>query len=212
MKSRLTVPWMMLVFALVLFVPLFLTGGTTRLDFWQWMTLNAIILVGASFVADKKYANVIKADLQTDPVFKIIIGLLSALLLYFVFAAGNYISQMLPFAKNSIASVYELKQGASPILIAIRLLLIIGPGEELLWRGYFQRMFWQKYGAIWGFVIATFFYFAMHLPSLNIMLLVAAGVCGVFWGILYTKYRSVLINVVSHTAWDLAVFLLFPFS
>lgn len=212
MTEKLHTPWVLLIIALFLFVPLFLTGGTERLDFWQWMTLNAVIILLLIFLTDKKYALVIKEDLQTDADFKIVFGLLSALVLYLIFAAGNYISHILPFARTGIANIYSLKGSTSPVLIAFRLLFIIGPGEELIWRGYFQRVFWDKYGVFAGFAIATFFYFAMHLASLNIMLLVASGVCGLFWGVLYIKYRSILLNVVSHTAWDLAVFLIFPFS
>ena len=40
----------------------------------------------------------------------------------------------------------------------------------------------------------------------------AALVCGAVWGGLYYRFKSPLLNVVSHTAWDVAVFLLFPFT
>ncbi len=54
-------------------------------------------------------------------------------------------------------------------------------------------------------------YTAVHLASGNIMLVLAAAVCGVFWGWLYLRYRSPVLNIVSHTLWDLAVFVVFPF-
>ena len=44
------------------------------------------------------------------------------------------------------------------------------------------------------------------------MLVLAAGVCGLFWGFLYLRTGSLLINLVSHTAWDIAIFLLFPMN
>jgi len=40
----------------------------------------------------------------------------------------------------------------------------------------------------------------------------AAALCGVFWGYLYLRLRSVWLNVISHLVWDLAVFMFFPFS
>jgi hypothetical protein len=43
------------------------------------------------------------------------------------------------------------------------------------------------------------------------MLVAAAGVCGIFWGWLYLAFRSPILNVVSHTAWDLLVFVVLPF-
>jgi len=39
----------------------------------------------------------------------------------------------------------------------------------------------------------------------------AAGVCGLFWGALYRFFpRHLLALVISHAAWDVAVFVLFP--
>jgi membrane protease YdiL (CAAX protease family) len=43
------------------------------------------------------------------------------------------------------------------------------------------------------------------------MLILAAAVCGVFWGGLYLRFRSPLLNIVSHTLWDLLVFVILPF-
>jgi hypothetical protein len=43
------------------------------------------------------------------------------------------------------------------------------------------------------------------------MLILAAAVCGVFWGWLYLRFRSPLLNVVSHAVWDLLVFVILPF-
>lgn len=42
------------------------------------------------------------------------------------------------------------------------------------------------------------------------MLILAAGLCGLFWGFLYVQNGSILLNIVSHTVWDVAIFLLFP--
>ena len=44
------------------------------------------------------------------------------------------------------------------------------------------------------------------------MLVLAAMVCGIFWGLLYLRFESPLINMVSHTVWDIAVFIVFPFA
>lgn len=205
-------PWALVLLALALFVPLFMTGGLRGFDFWWWMTTNALVLVNLSFLLDRKYTSVLREDMSQNALAKIGMGFVAAIFLYFVFAAGNYLAQMLPFAKSGIAGVYGLKHGISSARIAFLMVLVIGPGEEILWRGYFQRVFGIAYGPFIGMVIATFFYTAMHIASMNIMLIAAAGICGVFWGLLYLKYRSVLLNVVSHTAWDIAVFLLFPFT
>ena len=72
----------------------------------------------------------------------------------------------------------------------------------------------------WAAALATFIFwlaaitdwFDGYLASGNIMLLLAAGVCGLFWGFLYLRTGSILLNVISHTVWDVAIFLIFPVS
>ena len=39
---------------------------------------------------------------------------------------------------------------------------------------------------------------------------VAAGLCGLFWGLLYMRTRSVWPGLVSHALWDLVIFVLAP--
>ena len=63
-----------------------------------------------------------------------------------------------------------------------------------------------------GFLVATFLYTAVHIATGNMVLVFAALVCGLFWGWLYMKYRSMIINVISHTVWDVGVFILLPFT
>jgi len=87
---------------------------------------------------------------------------------------------------------------------------IIGPGEELFWRGFLQRRFQIEKGPFQGFLLATLLYTGVHIGSGNVMLVLAAGICGLFWGFLYLRTGSLLLNVVSHTAWDMAIFLFFP--
>jgi membrane protease YdiL (CAAX protease family) len=42
------------------------------------------------------------------------------------------------------------------------------------------------------------------------MLVLAAGVCGVFWGLLYSAFKSIAVNAVSHALWALTIFILRP--
>jgi len=140
------------------------------------------------------------------------VGLASALLLYLVFFAGNYLSRhIFPFAGDNIENVYSLKQGISSLRIIVLMALIIGPGEEIFWRAFLQRRCMEMWGSLPGTLAAVGLYTAVHLSSLNIMLLIAALVCGSFWGALYWRFRSPLLNMVSHTAWDIMVFVLVPF-
>lgn len=199
--------------ASVLFVPLFIFRSLGPFDFWWWMSFNLVLLIGLSLAADKSYLSSVLSDLKSMPARKVSMGILSALLLYGIFFAGNWLArQILPFAQNGIGQVYSFKTGASPLRIILLMVFLIGPGEELFWRGFLQRRWQSFFGPVAGWLISTALYALIHAGSGNLMLVLAAGVCGLFWGALYLRYRSVLLVVASHTLWDLLVFIVAPFA
>ncbi len=194
-----------------LFLPLFIFGNNPGVDFWWWMTANITILLLIAGFFDKSWRKSIAEDLRDDLIKKIVLGVGSAILLYGGFLIGDQLAQLIfPFAKDGIEGVYSFKSTASPIRIGILMLVIIGPGEELFWRGFIQRRLQNDTNPWGGFILATIIYSAIHIASGNIMLVMAAAVCGVFWGYLYLRYNSILINVVSHTIWDILIFLILP--
>ena len=199
--------------AILLFIPLFITRGLGPIDFWWWLSANLIILISIVFFMDKSWRLAIAQDMAGNILFKIGLGVLSALLLYVVFFVGNFISRnIFTFAGSGIQDVYAFKMGVSKIRIALLMIFIIGPGEELFWRGFLQRNLQIKTGKYLGFSLATGIYTLIHLGSGNVMLVLAAGVCGLFWGYLYLRYNSMVLNIISHTLWDVTVFLCLPFN
>lgn len=61
-----------------------------------------------------------------------------------------------------------------------------------------------------GTLLAALIYAAVHAWSLNLMLVLAALVCGVFWGLLYWWTRSLWPGMISHGVWDVVIFVLAP--
>jgi hypothetical protein len=199
--------------AVLLFVPLFLLRGAGPLDFWWRMSGALVLLIGTGAALDRDYLPLLRADFRNNSGRKFFLGAISAVFLYAVFFAGNAAARALfSFAENGISSVYEFREGASTLRIGLLLAFVIGPGEELFWRGFLQRKWADRLGPGRGFAAATALYMAVHLGSGNPMLVLAAAVCGVFWGLLYRRTGSVLLCAASHTLWDLAVFLFFPFT
>lgn len=194
-----------------LFVLLFRFQRLGPLDFWWWMGLNVALVAGLGFAADREYPARLKADLETGLARKAGLGLASALVLYGLFAAGRLAAlKIFPFAASGIASVYGLKTGAGVARVALLIGLLIGPGEEIVWRGFLQENLGRRLGGARGFILTALVYSLVHLASGNIMLVLAAAVCGVFWGLLYTAWRSPVLNAVSHTVWALLIFILRP--
>jgi membrane protease YdiL (CAAX protease family) len=195
----------------VVFSVLVRSGRLGPLDFWWGMALAIAFATSLALVTDRGYAPRLREDLARGSWRKVGLGLASAAVLYGVFAAGRAVSlRVFPFAGAGIDSVYALKSGVGPLRVVLLLALVIGPGEELVWRGFLQENAQKRFGRLAGFVVTAIFYTAVHVASGNVMLILAAGVCGVFWGWMYTAWRSPLLNAVSHTLWDLLVFVLFP--
>jgi membrane protease YdiL (CAAX protease family) len=199
--------------AVALFVPLFIFRALGPFDFWWWMSANIAIVLALSLAMDASYGRFLRDDVRTDAAVKVALGVVSAVVLYGIFFLGNRLArEILPFAGAGISQVYGFKIGASPARIILLMVLLIGPGEELFWRAFLQRNFQDRFGGTAGWLLATAVYAAVHAGSGNPILILAAAVCGFFWGYLFLRTRSLLLVAVSHTLWDLAVFIIFPFS
>jgi membrane protease YdiL (CAAX protease family) len=197
--------------AAALFIPLFRLKHLGPLDFWAWLTANILIVVVLALATDRGYARRLGEDLRTGLLRKAAIGGASAAALYAVFVIGRAASlRLFPFAAAGIENVYALRSGFPLLRAALLIGLVIGPGEELFWRGFFQEHVAAATGRTSGFILTTLLYTSVHLASGNVMLVLAAAVCGAFWGWLYLRFRSPLLNVVSHTVWDLLIFIFLP--
>src|SRR5207248_11639558 len=138
-------------------------------------------------------------------------GLGSAAGLYAIFQVGDRMARrIMPAGDREIAGIYELRTQAPRSAIATTLGLVIGPGEELVWRGTGQRALMRRYGRIRGTLIASSIYGGIHLVSANLTLTGAAGTAGLYWGALYARERRLAPLIISHVSWDIWIFLIAP--
>jgi hypothetical protein len=140
------------------------------------------------------------------------LGIGSAILLYLLFALGDWAMKSLfpAFAPNEIAAVYARKEGTSPWLIAVLLLLVTGPSEEIFWRGFLQRLLTRKIGPMTGLILAAVVYAGVHIWTLNLSLLLAAFTAGLVWGWIYLTERSLVPVIISHSIWSATIFVFLP--
>lgn len=209
------------VFWFVMFFPFspFPMGAGERPNFWLMMTCASLTLTTLAIV----FGGWPRLRLSWR---ELVLGAGIAVVLWCVFWLGDKCSQLLfNFARPQVDLIYGIKDGASPSLVGLLLLLIIGPGEEIFWRGYIQerlgRYFLRRQNAAatgqrrardLAFVLATAAYTLIHVPSLNSMLVMAALVCGIAWGLLYRFIPQHFTAIVlSHALWDAAAFVWFPF-
>lgn len=201
-----TVGWLCALATFFWFV-LFSPWTAPRLNFWLVMALATAVLSAAGLWCQREKLR----EIYTFNPTHILIGFLSALALYAIFWVGNLVStQIFQFAKPEIAGIYSTRAQASPLTIGLLLLFWVGPAEEIFWRGFVQERLCGHYGRTGGYLAASFVYAAIHVFGFNVMLFMASLICGLFWGAMYLKYRSVWPGLISHAVWDVMIFVVIP--
>ena len=184
-----------------------------RPNFWLLMSCAAIVLSSLclAFTPDRK------ALLKLEkPLLQIVVGVAIAFALWGVFWIGDKLSALLfGFARAEVDAVYAMKTGLPGWGIALLLLLLIGPAEELFWRGYVQRTLTAilpgKRAADAALLITIAVYALVHIWSFNFMLVMAAMVAGAVWGLIYRLNPRLLpALIISHALWDALVFVIIP--
>ncbi len=193
--------------ATVLWFVMFSPWTAPQIDFWQMMSGSALILTGLATLFGLSWWKKLRFSWR-----EVAFGVSIAIALWGVFWIGDKLASWLfDFARNEVDSIYGIKEGYSPWLLSLLLLLLIGPAEEIFWRGYVQQRLTNEWGPNRGFLIATALYTLVHVPSGNFMLVMASMVCGIVWGGLYRLFPERFTAIVlSHALWDAAVFVWFP--
>lgn len=183
------------------------TKGIT--NFWITMVCSGLSLVIVSSLFDHSW---IKQCKEGTIWKQVLLGIVIAAVLWGVFWVGDKVSQwMFGFARPQVDLVYAMRDGYPAWAIGLLLLCIVGPAEEIFWRGYVQRTLQTKIGANVGFIVTTLVYTLIHIWSFNFMLIMAAMVAGFIWGLIYRlRPQWLLALIVSHAVWDAAVFVVFP--
>lgn len=196
-----------LVLAAVLWTVMFSPLTAPHVNFWWMMTASALTLSILSTCFNPGWWKDVKWSVPD-----LLLGVLIAAVLWGIFWMGNKVSSWLfDFARPQVNLIYGMKEGESPWLLSVLMLFLIGPAEEIFWRGYVQRSLSQRWNSDKSFLVTTALYALVHAGSCNFMLLMAALVAGVVWGGLYRFFpERMAAIIVSHAVWDVAVFIWFP--
>lgn len=199
--------WFTVVLAFVLWTVMFSPWTAPYVNFWWMMTGSACVLAGLSVIFNPGWWKDLRWNFSN-----LALGVLIAVALWGVFWIGDKVSSwMFDFARPQVDTIYGMKDGESPWLLTFLMLLLIGPAEEIFWRGYIQKNMSSRWGANAGFVVTTLIYALVHAGSFNFMLTMAALVAGLAWGLLYRLFpERFLAIILSHALWDVAVFIWFP--
>ncbi len=200
--------WTAVATAAILWFIMFSPWTAPLVNFWYTMTAAAIILTTLATCFCREWIKDIRLNNT-----QITLGITIATVLWGVFWIGDKVSQWIfSFARPQVDMIYSIKSGTSPILVGILLIAIIGPAEEIFWRGYVQRSLTKRWNANIGFIVTLALYTLIHIWSMNFMLVMAALVVGGCWGLLYRlKPQWLTALVISHAVWDACAFVVFPF-
>lgn len=193
--------------AAVLWTIMFSPWTAPHVNFWVMMTCSGAALTLYSTWARPGWWKDIHIGVSD-----IALGTALAAGLWGIFWIGEYLSTLLfDFARPQVDSIYGMKDGENPIVLTMLMLLIIGPAEEIFWRGYIQNSLSARWNPDIGFVATTLIYGLVHISKFNFMLIMAAVVAGAVWGLAYRLFPERLgAIIISHALWDCAVFIWFP--
>ena len=196
-----------IVLATALWTVMFSPWTAPHVNFWWMMTGSALTLSLCGTLFMPRWWKKVTIDPKN-----ILLGVAIAVALWGVFWIGDKLSQiMFNFARPQVNLIYGMKEGESPWLLTALMLFIIGPAEEIFWRGYIQEKFSKRWNPNIGFIVTTAIYALVHAGSMNFMLTMAALVAGAAWGLLYRlKPQWFGAIILSHALWDVAVFIWFP--
>jgi len=174
-----------------------LTFRGPRSRFWDRMTATGVVLGAFALATDRDARRVHIGPKEA------VLGLATAAGLYGVFRVGDTVArEVMPRVGQEIGDIYALRALRPKEELAARLALVIGPAEELFWRGFVQ-------GRV-GFLTATALYGGAHVVTENLTLIGAATIAGAYWGFLRAVGMPLGALVVSHVAWDIWIFLVAP--
>lgn len=176
-------------------------------DFWTMMTISGCILLTLAITIDRSWL----ADISVSW-GGLLLGIGLALALWGVFWVGDKVATwMFPFARPQVDTIYGMKESQSEWIIGLLLLFVIGPAEEIFWRGFVQRGIAMRSTANMAFVVTLLIYGLVHIWKFNFMLVMAALVCGFVWGLAYRLWpKQLFALIVSHAVWDTLVFVVWP--
>jgi uncharacterized protein len=133
---------------------------------------------------------------------EVAIGVGGAAVLYAVFWVGQQLlAWLLPGLSRQVGDLYQVRGETKPRNMPL-ILLVVGPCEELFWRGFVQHRA--------GFALALAGYAAIHLWERKAVLILAAAVGGAFWCGLLAWRGGLVAPIVSHALWDLVIVVWLP--
>lgn len=131
------------------------------------------------------------------------LGVLSAIAAIAFVIAFGIIFKVISFQSFGIG-IYGGSKTAVSLLLGILTFLMVGFGEETIYRAYVQKHIIEMIGKRWGLVIAAIIFMAAHLLTYaKVLDFVDVFFAGILLGYAYILTESIYLSAVFHFMWDL---------
>jgi len=134
-------------------------------------------------------------------------GLLMAVLTKMFYPLGV---AWVPQIPSAVAALYTYLAEPPGPFAALPILALAVVAEECIWRGLLIDALSPFYHLVTVVLCSAVIYSLPHLAGRSLILFGVALVCGIIWGLLRVATGSVSVPVLSHLAWNLNIFILFP--
>ena len=119
--------------------------------FWLIMAISSAILITLAFLWGE-----IKLRFN---IHQIAFCILIAAVLWGIFWTGDKLSSlMFNFSRPQVDSIYAMGEGAKKWLVAMQLIALTGPAEEIFWRGFIQQRLTKTKGPFAAMLITLVIY------------------------------------------------------
>lgn len=140
-----------------------------------------------------------------------------------VLLGGQYaINQLLQWANLSPGANQAVLAGSGDptyfLAMAVVSILVVGPAEELLFRGAVQGRLRESWGSWPAIIAATVLFGLVHIPAVTggfeaqLSYALVAGVLGVVLGYLYEYTNNLVVPAVTHGCYNASLFFLLYLS
>lgn len=129
------------------------------------------------------------------------VGLLAGALLYLATVAFMAVAGRWPPLAGHTARLYDQRAGLPPEMALAIAVLVVVPGEELLWRGLLQGLLAGPLGPVGAAAAAWVAYVLANAMSGSVPILLGAVVGGAAWAALALWSGGVAAPMACHAVW-----------
>ena len=170
--------------------------ATGRATVWTGFASVMAILGGAALLTRR-----VLLSSRVAPALAVAVGVGAGVALYAGTRAFVWVVSRWPAFTKHVEALYDQRKGVSLGAALLVSAVLVGPGEELFWRGLVQTRLGELTTSLTGAVLAWLLYVGANAASASLPIVAGAVVSGAVWGALAFWSGGVLAPMACHAVW-----------